>query len=86
MVTKLNDGAPPANVICPVPPNTTVPLLEKLVPRNVNVTAFVGKNCNVPLLVTLPPLVKSPLIEWGKPPPANVEPLATVKEPLIVHP
>ena len=60
MVTELKVGGPPATVIGPLPPKITSPALEKVVPRNVLVTAPEGVKFRVPLLVTVPWLLNEP--------------------------
>ena len=59
-LTMVKDGDPPAIVIGPDPPRFTVPVLVKVVPRSMSVTAEVGLNESVPLLVTLPLFVNEP--------------------------
>ena len=67
----------PLKDIAPAPPNTTLPVLEKLVPRFMEASAA-GVKLRVPLLVIVPLFTTSPIMLWVEGPPLNDAPLATV--------
>ena len=83
--TELKDGVPPAIVICPRPPNSTVPVLENAVPSNVRVAELDGLKSRVPLLLIVPPLLNVLLNVCVDDPPTNVAPLPMVNVPPVVH-
>jgi hypothetical protein len=86
IVSALIVGELPIIVNRPLPPNSTVPVLEKVVPLSVIVTGLVGVKRSVPLeLVTVPLLVNDPLKVCVELPPLNVAPFATVNAPVILH-
>lgn len=85
-VTLLSVGTPDERVMAPDPANSTVPELLKEVPGSVSVTADEGENFIIPLLDTVPLLVKVLLNVCVKLPPLNMAPFATVNVLPTVHP
>ena len=85
-VTELKEGEPPAVVIGPEPPKITLPALLNTAPRNVKVTGLEGVKLRVPLLVTVPWLLKEPLKVCVADPAVKTHPPPTVKAPLTVQP
>src|SRR6185503_4164743 len=84
-MTLRKEAGIPASVIAPEPPKTTLPVLEKPLPR-FKVTADEGMKFKMPLLVIVPLFVTSPRKLWVERPPLNDAPLPIVIPYSTVHP
>src|SRR5438105_36810 len=78
IITSCKAAGVPVIVIRPAPPNTTVPVLEKEVPARRIVAADGGVKFKVPVLVTVPLLVKLFAKVCVETPPLKIAPLLTV--------